>query len=403
MFRNLLTSRYLGIFLVFFLLSLYLVVQLINGRFSMYDFEVYYRAAGRILQAENLYRPIEDGHYYFKYAPVSAIYFLPFTIFGLQMAKVIFWLLSAGIIAHIVLLSVQMAGGWEGSSSRRVLMITLLTFMIHLVFIEFEIHLGQVNIILLWLYLLAIRSYQKDHWFLVALYLALSLFIKPFGLILLPFLILRRQWSSSIGFIVLVTLLAALPLLFFRSVHSTIDQYQLWLGELVIELGNKQDLLLPGNHSMFSLILRYSPLRWFVRSENSQMVYQLCVLIALAAGFLILIVRIREKSYHEFILMSLLVAMIPLLAYTNINLFMFVLPLTAIVLVQFMEMKVVFRILAVAGMILLGFNWRDLWGYTLADKYEEWSLLAIGAMMLVVTGLRLIYHIKPDTHSFTKV
>ena len=51
----------------------------------MVDFEVYRTAAGRALDAENLYRPI-DGHYQFKYLPAFALAMAPFT-WSIQVAR----------------------------------------------------------------------------------------------------------------------------------------------------------------------------------------------------------------------------------------------------------------------------------------------------------------------------
>ena len=55
-------------------------MNLVNGRFEMVDFEVYYRAAERILSGSELYGIKEDGHYVFKYAPNAGIYFIPFLL-----------------------------------------------------------------------------------------------------------------------------------------------------------------------------------------------------------------------------------------------------------------------------------------------------------------------------------
>ena len=57
---------------------LFMFAEIINHRFWLSDFEVYYKAADRILHSQNLYGISADGHYVFKYSPTSAIYFIPF-------------------------------------------------------------------------------------------------------------------------------------------------------------------------------------------------------------------------------------------------------------------------------------------------------------------------------------
>ena len=62
--------------LLFSLISL--AGDVINERFDLVDFEVYFRTAGRMLDGSELYRIESDGHFVYKYAPSAALYFLPF-------------------------------------------------------------------------------------------------------------------------------------------------------------------------------------------------------------------------------------------------------------------------------------------------------------------------------------
>ena len=63
----------LWILFIFFFSIISLIMNIVNGRFEMVDFEVYYRAAERILSGSELYGIKEDGDYVFKYAPNAGI------------------------------------------------------------------------------------------------------------------------------------------------------------------------------------------------------------------------------------------------------------------------------------------------------------------------------------------
>src|SRR3954462_2525510 len=71
---------------------------------KMPDFEVYWRAAGRALAGEALYRP-EDGHGLFKYLPVFAIVIAPIALLPVQTAKAVWFF--ATLAALISLLQVS--------------------------------------------------------------------------------------------------------------------------------------------------------------------------------------------------------------------------------------------------------------------------------------------------------
>ena len=67
---------------------LFMLAEIINRRFWMSDFEVYYKSSDRLLHGENLYRIVADGHYVFKYSPTSAALFIPFLVFPLSLIHI---------------------------------------------------------------------------------------------------------------------------------------------------------------------------------------------------------------------------------------------------------------------------------------------------------------------------
>ena len=70
----------------------------------MPDLEVYWTAAVRARGAQPLYRA-EDGHYQFKYLPAFAVLAIPLGVVSLQTAKAVWFVVSVGLIAALVTLS----------------------------------------------------------------------------------------------------------------------------------------------------------------------------------------------------------------------------------------------------------------------------------------------------------
>ncbi len=134
-----------------------MLLEVKNHRFRSSDFKVYYRAGERLINSENLYRPDIDGHYYYKYSPTAALYFVPAALLPLELAKVLHWTvmaLTACLGFYLALLMVR--PNFHDDDPKLINNLILLTGLILSVHIEREFYLGQVNHILLVLFLLIV-------------------------------------------------------------------------------------------------------------------------------------------------------------------------------------------------------------------------------------------------------
>lgn len=371
--------------------SLFMVAEIINHRFWMSDFEVYYKAADRILHGENLYRIVADGHYIFKYSPTSAVLFIPFLVFPFGMAKIIYWLfltllVAAGFMLCIKMINSSLIENHEYKSVNMIILMALLTLAIH--FMR-ELHLGQVNYLLLFVYIWSVYFYQQKKTILFGLLLAISIFIKPFTLIFIPFLLLKRKYHEIALFSGFVTALFLLPFLFYGSVSTTLGQYQLWINELLVELSHKQGLLDNANHTIFSVFARYTPVRYLVGSITVAKIYQLLMLAVIGILF-IWFTRIKtdnssvvQREYNFLIEFSLLVACIPLLAFTSENAFIYTQILVFIILLNFKNLKLFEKIMAIVGFVFIGGNFGEMLGRSLSKTIDDISLISIGTIILI--------------------
>ena len=128
---------------------------------KMRDFEVYWQAGTRAIAAESLYRP-EDGHYQFKYLPAFALAVSPLSALSLPLAKMLWYALSVGLIFLILfcswrLLPRHLQPAW---------ILILLTLVVVAKFFGHELTLGQSNLLMLALVLLALGQIRsgKETW-----------------------------------------------------------------------------------------------------------------------------------------------------------------------------------------------------------------------------------------------
>ena len=163
--------------------ALFLVI-----RGELVDFEVYRTAAARALAAEPLYR-LEDGHYQFKYLPAFAFVMTPFAPLSKGLAEGLWFGLSVGMAAWFVRLSLVAVPDRRLSDDRLIVLGLLLTGK----FLVKELAFGQTNLLLGIVLLGAVLAAQRGRRLAAGLLIGAGVFIKPYALVLVPWLL----WVSG--------------------------------------------------------------------------------------------------------------------------------------------------------------------------------------------------------------
>jgi len=382
---------YAGFIFLLLLCFGFMIAEIINNRFWLSDFEVYYKAAQRISASDNLYRHAEDGHYVFKYSPTSAILFIPFTIFQFTSAKYIYWTLLSFIIGSgfylcIKLLQPNYLLNKEKKIVNGIIFLAILILALH--FLR-ELHLGQVNNLLLFIYIMAIYFHQKDKWLIAVILLSVSVFIKPFAFIFIPYFLIKKNYREVFSFFAATILLAVLPFLFYDSSEIAMAQYQQWFHELKIELSLKQGLLSDANHTIFSVLARYSPIKFFVTTPFRTLMYQ-GILLLLIGLFVLYFIRITSKikssvqeKYYTIMDFILLISLIPLLAFTSENAFIYTQLLVFVILIYFKKLVIHEKIIAIVGFLFIGGNFAEIIGKKLSQTIDNISLVSFGTILLI--------------------
>jgi hypothetical protein len=193
------------------------------------------------------------------------------------------------------------------------------------------------------------------------------------------------KWREILYFLGFAFLFFLLPMLFYADSSSYFQLYASWYAELGIELGNKQDLFVAGNHTIFSLLARFTPLGLLPLSGSGKLIYQIIIvmIIALLLTWFYFSRPVPERGKRIFIV---LIALIPLLAYTSYNAFIFSLPLVIFLLLRYRELNTVFKIVFILSSIFIGGNIYDLVGPDLFDRLWGISVYSWGCIGLIVTS-----------------
>jgi Glycosyltransferase family 87 len=288
---------------LFALLALTLLAILIYNtriRHEMVDFTTWRQAAVRGLHAEPLYRP-EDGHYQFKYFPVFALLMAPFGALDQDTGKMLWFAISVGLLAALLRWSVAALPG------RRLSQWTLVCFAIALMakFYAHELVLGQINLLLGALLLTSLVAVQIDRPVTAGGLVGMAVFVKPYALILAPWLLVTQGWPAA----AMVAGIVAIGLLLPAAVYG-------WNGNLDLLRGwlrTTSDSTTPNLLGSDNVSIAAMWAKWLGPGSLASGLAWLTV-----AGILVLAIvawrRRRVVSAPEYLECALLMLLIPLLS-----------------------------------------------------------------------------------------
>jgi len=155
------------------------------------DFEVYRTAASRAMSADPLYRP-EDGHWQYKYLPAFALAMAPFALLPGEVARLLWFTLSVALLVVFVRRSVAIIPDKRLTDRTLTWLAVLLVgrFYVH------ELDLGQTNILLGLVLISALAAMVRQQALLAGALVGTAVFVKPYALILLPWLPVAAGWQA---------------------------------------------------------------------------------------------------------------------------------------------------------------------------------------------------------------
>ncbi len=360
--------------------GLFTTVELINHKFWTNDFKVYYDAVNDFFSGGNPYIKnygLDTG--FFKYPPFTLYLFSFFTF-------VPYWLgqfFHLGLLALSFIISIPVLKGFAiktfgNTTGKKYTWILYAVFLMVAIHLTREFHLGNVNLILLLLFTLGLKTIDCKNTLYTAIFWSLMVVLKPIMILGFIPLIFWRKWK-------LILWLTGFGLFFllFPALH----------------LGWNANLMLWAN--WFSAIAKHGE---YIVSENS-MTYLanhyfgiasawipslLCLLVLL--GVMLFEIYRNGADEKRFVVWTVIfTAFTPNFFVTDTEHFLLSAPLLVFLLYRLTQVKsYAYWILFFVGMLFFSFNSNDLLGRDLSDYLDAQGILGIGNILLICTFITAV-------------
>jgi hypothetical protein len=338
-------------------------------RSELVDFVVPRTAAVRFLAHEPLYRP-EDGHYQYKYFPVFAVAMVPFTWVSKEVAQAAWFTLTWAMAVAFVRLSLFALPDRRMSS--RVLM--WLTVLLCGKFFVKELAFGQFNLPVGLLMLGAVIAAQQGRRFASGAAVAAGVFVKPYALVLVPWLARTFGWRSMVPFTLVMVAGLILPAVSYGW-EGNLTLMQEWYR--TVTQTTRPNLLVSDNISFASMWAK-----WIGPGQLASNLALGSSLTAMAAGG-VLMLRRRQVAEPNFLEASYFCVLITLLSPQGWD-YTLVLGLPGFMLLvdRWRDLSLAWRAVALTGFFLTSFTIFDLLGRTIYIRLVELSAVSVGAVLI---------------------
>jgi len=347
------------------------VAYIARIQYEMIDFITWRQSAVRALQAEPLYRP-EDGHYQFKYLPMFAVVMAPLGTLSQDVGKLIWFAISVVFLAALLRWSVV------ALPDRRLSLVTLLVTTVILMakFYVHELLLGQTNLLLGVLLVGALLAVQRDRALSAGALIGAAVFVKPYALILMPWLFVAKGWRAAAMAASVVTTGLLLP----ATVYGWIGNLDLLRGWLRTVTDSTAPNLL-GNDNV-SIAAMWA--KWLGPGFSAT----LLTLLTLASIGGLLIVSWRRRrglAAPEYLECALLMLLIPLVSPQGWDyLLLLATPAVVCLMDRWREFPRLWQWGLGIALALMGLSSFDLMGRALYGRFMSLSIISVCALVVAV-------------------
>jgi hypothetical protein len=346
---------------------------------KMPDFEVYWRTGARFMAATPLYR-VNDGHFRHKYFPVFGVLMLPWAILPLRSAKIVWFYGSVAVLVGLVTMSVMLL------PRRKVTPITLafVTTAAMLKFFAHELNLGQCNALMALCVLSGFGFLKNDRPVLAGASLALSVAIKPYTVIFLPYLLLKRHLVAFGVFLAFAIVGLVLPAAIYGA-KGNLAQLQEWTR--VVFQSAPANLLNQDNVSIWAMYAK-----WL---GTGRMAFELALgtIVLIAGLFLVLLAKGVGLAEAEYLEMAVLMALLPLLSPQGWDYVLLIATPAIMLLVnEFRDLPISLRLISGAGVALMALSVFDLMGRRAYVAFMSVSAITACALTTILSIAYLRLH-----------
>jgi len=340
------------------------VAYIARIQYEMIDFITWRQSAVRALQAEPLYRP-EDGHYQFKYLPMFAVVMAPLGTLSQDVGKLIWFAISVVFLAALLRWSVV------ALPDRRLSLVTLLVTTVILM-AKFYVHELLLGVLLVG----ALLAVQRDRALSAGALIGAAVFVKPYALILMPWLFVAKGWRAAAMAASVVTTGLLLP----ATVYGWIGNLDLLRGWLRTVTDSTAPNLL-GNDNV-SIAAMWA--KWLGPGFSAT----LLTLLTLASIGGLLIVSWRRRrglAAPEYLECALLMLLIPLVSPQGWDyLLLLATPAVVCLMDRWREFPRLWQWGLGIALALMGLSSFDLMGRALYGRFMSLSIISVCALVVAV-------------------
>jgi Glycosyltransferase family 87 len=345
-------------------------------RDGLVDFVVPRTAAERFVAHERLYRP-EDGHYQYKYLPAFALLMVPFTWLPGRLAEFTWLALTVAMTWAFVRLSLA------ALPDRRLPEKTLiwLTLLLNGKFLVKELGFGQFNLLLGLIVLGAVVAAQRGRGLVAGAAVAAGVFVKPYALVLVPWLTWTRGWRPLTVFGMVMAAGLLLPVVSYGW-NGNVTLLHEWYR--TVTETTEPNLLGLENISFASMWAK-----WLQPGPAASNLALGSVIAAVAAGVAVMAMR-RRVDKPDFLEAAYFLLLVPLLSPQGWDYVLLIgLPAYMLLVDRWRELSPAWRAVAAIGIFLTSFTIFDLLRRPLYFFLMELSGVSIGAVLIAACLIRL--------------
>ena len=371
------------LFFALFIVCTIFTIENINSRFWLNDFKVYYLAAKNLLAGDPVYGVVlglDTGFY--KYSPSILLAFVPLSFLSYYAATVIhFIVIALASIFAILLVQRRLVQFVLPLQSRQTSWISAAAFVTILNHLFRELHLGNVNIIIVCMLSAALYFLMKGRDLNAGILLGIVVLIKPYLLLLSLPLFLHQKFRSIFAQILTVAFSFLLVLVFF-GFSKTLDLHLQWVKAVLYH-----SEYLTSEHTLVALIRKYV---YSGMLDN----YQFYVLIFFTVLYMVIFyfiiqprLKLAAEKENGFLFLSYftLLALIPSILITDTEHFLFTLPLLLLSFNLFPTLKSgILKSLFVLLIFLYGTSGGGIFGSTVNEYFEKLGLLGLANLGLIL-------------------
>jgi hypothetical protein len=345
---------------------------------NMPDFEVYWNGAGRAVAAEPLYRA-EDQHYQFKYLPAFAVLTIPLSFMPLPVAKGVWFASSVALLVLLIAMSSKLLP----DRRKPTMLLAVIVIVVLGKFFARELLLGQVNLLFAVIATSAFLAMKAHRDVLAGALIALTIAIKPYGIILVPWLVARRKIASVLAACLAVAVVFLLPAVLY-GIEGNTGLHQAWWK--TVNETTAPNLLNPDNVSLAGMYAK-----WLGPGRLAASLALVTALTLLGAAVVVFLRR-RGLAFPEGLEGSLLLILIPLLSPQGWDYVLLVATPAIMYLANYEDrLPAVPRLAAILAALTMGLSLFDVMGRTAYAAFMAMAIISVCALVLVsaLCALRL--------------